>query len=35
LLAHFHLDLHDGRDQLGDDGMAHPVIVGFRDQAFR
>ena len=35
LLAHLDLDLHDGRDELGDDGMAHAVIVGFGEQAFR
>jgi hypothetical protein len=35
LLAQLDLDFHHGRDELGDDGMAHAVIVGFRQQAFR
>ena len=35
LLAQLDLDLHDGRNELGDDGMAHAVIVGSGQKAFR
>jgi hypothetical protein len=34
-LSHFDLDLHNGRDEFGDDCMAHAVIVGFAGEAFR
>ena len=34
-LADLHLDLHHGRDELGDDGMAHAAIVGFAGVPFR
>ena len=34
-LSDLYLDLHDGRDEFGDDGMAHAVIVGFAGEAFR
>ena len=33
LLTELDLDLHDGGDQLGDDGMAHGAIVGFAPAA--
>ena len=34
-LPHFDLDLHNGRDEFGDDGMTHAAIVGFVGDAFR
>ena len=35
LLPHLDFDLHHGRDEFGDDGMAHAAIVGFVGDRFR
>jgi hypothetical protein len=35
LLSNLDFDLHNGRDEFSDDGMAHAAIVGFLGDAFR